>query len=1136
VENLSAVESIFFAALAKGSPAERAAYLEEACGPDLDLRRRVERLLSAQPKVGSFLQAPAGLGGTVEEPPVTERPGTPIGPYKLMEQIGEGGMGLVFVAEQQHPVRRKVALKLIKPGMDSHDVLARFEAERQALALMDHPNIARVFDAGTTETGRPYFVMELVRGIPITDYCDQNRLTPRERLELFVSVCQAVQHAHQKGIIHRDLKPSNVLVTLYDGTPVVKVIDFGVAKAIGRQLTDRTIYTRFTQMIGTPLYMSPEQAALSGLDVDTRSDVYALGVLLYELLTGTTPFDVRRLQQAAFDEVRRIIREEEPPKPSTRLTTLGETLSAVSARRGMEPRQLTALVRGDLDWIVMKALEKDRGRRYETASAFAADVRRLLNEEPIEARPPSAWYRLRKVVRRHRVPVTAAALVAAALVLGTAVSLWQAGLARVAEADANHQRDLAQANEQEAWQSELDARQQRDEAVAARAELRQMLYVADMSWAYHAWHEDGLALASQLLDEVRARPGEPDPRGFEWFFLHRLCNPELMVLKGHTDGVTSVGYSPDGKRLASLSSGELSLWEAGKEVRRYPLQAAYSRKLAFHPDGRHLALAIIRPGKGLGQISSAQVRVVDLESGKEDYRIDLPGEDGEGLAYSPDGKRLASGHRIFDAATGNKVLELHGQAGTTRAVAFSPDGKRVMTGNGDFGEEGSLEWRGDIRVWDAATGRELLALQDLGYVEAVAFHPDGRWIGAAFAKGGAFRVRMWDSRTGQAGLLDVAGHDLAFSPDGRMLATSMNDAITLWDTATRDAVNSFSSPQEHVWALAFSPDGRRVASGHRWSHTVKVWDTGAVRWFRASGPKSERNRPVAGLAFSPDGRHLAAAGGSHEESNGVRPYDVPTGRAAAVLDFGSERAFGVSFSPDGDRLAVAVTADAGEPESPSRVVVCDVQTGEHLLRLSEKGLCRAVAFSPDGRLLASGGAGGAVRLSDAATGTEVARFRGHSSALIAVAFSPDGKRLLSADETEVILWETATGKQLLRVKESSTDRPSGVAFSPDSKRFATGLSMRDAATGAVLYEFKTSWAGLPSFAAFSPDGRRIANGWGVTLFDTVRGKPVGTLKQRTEPTADAAAFSPDGRRLAALNEDGTVQVWDATPLPEQTPR
>jgi serine/threonine protein kinase/tetratricopeptide (TPR) repeat protein len=343
-----------------------------------------------------------------------------------MEQIGEGGFGLVFVAEQQKPVRRKVALKVIKPGMDTREVIARFEAERQALALMDHPNIAKVLDAGATESGRPYFVMEFVRGIAITDFCDQNHLTPRERLELFVTVCQAVQHAHQKGIIHRDIKPSNVLVTLHDGKPVVKVIDFGVAKALHQPLTDKTIYTRVAQVIGTPLYMSPEQAELSGLDIDTRSDIYSLGVLLYELLTGTTPFDRKRIAKAAYAEVIRIIRDEEPPKPSTRLSQSTESLPAIAAQRKTEPARLSKMFRGDLDWITMKALEKDRARRYETASGFAADIVRYLHDEPVEASPPSTAYRLKKLARRHRTALATSAAFVGLLFIAVIASSWLA--------------------------------------------------------------------------------------------------------------------------------------------------------------------------------------------------------------------------------------------------------------------------------------------------------------------------------------------------------------------------------------------------------------------------------------------------------------------------------------------------------------------------------------------------------------------------------------------------------------------------------------------------------------------------------------------------------------------------------------
>jgi serine/threonine protein kinase/tetratricopeptide (TPR) repeat protein len=395
-------EEIFHQARARTDPEERAAYLEQACGGDAALRALVEALLRADDGATGFLDRPPRDVDATLDVPIGEGPGTVIGHYKLLEPIGEGGFGVVFMAEQTQPVRRTVALKVLKPGMDTRQVVARFEAERQALAIMDHPNIAKVYDGGATPSGRPYFVMELIKGVPITDFCDQNHMTPRQRLELFLPVCHAVQHAHQKGIIHRDLKPSNVLVVLHDTTPVSKVIDFGVAKALGQELTEKTLYTGLAQMIGTPLYMSPEQAGQSALDIDTRSDIYSLGVLLYELLTGTTPFTKERFQKAAYDEIRRIIREENPPRPSARLSDSKDTLPSISARRDIEPARLTKLVRGDLDWIVMKALEKDRNLRYETADGFAMDVQRYLREEPVLACPPSAGYRLRKFARRNR--------------------------------------------------------------------------------------------------------------------------------------------------------------------------------------------------------------------------------------------------------------------------------------------------------------------------------------------------------------------------------------------------------------------------------------------------------------------------------------------------------------------------------------------------------------------------------------------------------------------------------------------------------------------------------------------------------------------------------------------------------------
>jgi serine/threonine protein kinase len=430
-------EELFHQALELPPGPQRSDFLQKACGGDETLRQGVETLLHAHTEAGAVLEPlmprPFPESAT---PPVSEKPGDQIGRYKLLQVIGEGGFGIVYMAEQREPVRRRVALKVIKLGMDTKQVIARFEAERQALALMDHPNIARVFDAGATETGRPFFVMELVRGVPITEYCDQNHLSTRQRLELFILVCKAIQHAHQKGVIHRDIKPSNILVTLHDVVPVPKVIDFGIAKAIDQPLTEKTLFTRFEQFMGTPAYMSPEQAEMSGLDVDTRTDIYALGVLLYELLTGRPPFDPQQLLASGLDEMRRTIREQDPPKPSTRLATLSDAdLTTAAARRSAEPRKLSGLVSGDLDWVVMKALEKDRTRRYDTANGLAMDIERHLNNEPIIARPPSNLYRFQKLIRRNKLAVTATIAVALALVAGFGVSTWQTVRARRAEAE-----------------------------------------------------------------------------------------------------------------------------------------------------------------------------------------------------------------------------------------------------------------------------------------------------------------------------------------------------------------------------------------------------------------------------------------------------------------------------------------------------------------------------------------------------------------------------------------------------------------------------------------------------------------------------------------------------------------------------
>jgi serine/threonine protein kinase len=483
-------EEIFDAARLIADGAARHLYLERACAGDAALRRRVEDLLQAAARAEDFFadgsSAVRSLGGELhaltQAPPERDAQlGTRIGHYKLLEKIGEGGGGTVYMAEQDRPVRRRVALKIIKLGMDTKSVIARFEAERQALALMEHPNIARVLDAGATETGRPYFVMELVRGFKITEYCDANQLDTRQRLDLFIQVCNAIQHAHQKGIIHRDIKPGNILVTLHDGVPVPKVIDFGIAKATEAPLTEKTLFTAYAQIIGTPAYMSPEQAEMSGLDVDTRADIYSLGVLLYELLTGRTPFDSKQLLQSGFDEMRRTIREREPQKPSTILTTLqNDDLTATAAHRHEEPLQLISQIKGDLDWIVMKALEKDRKRRYETANGLAMDIQRYLASEPVMARPPTRRYRLQKLIRRNQVAFAAGAAVALALLVGLGLSTWlflREREARKIAVEAERQQAILRAVAERGRANEAELRRQAE----AREKITQAAFLIGMN-------------------------------------------------------------------------------------------------------------------------------------------------------------------------------------------------------------------------------------------------------------------------------------------------------------------------------------------------------------------------------------------------------------------------------------------------------------------------------------------------------------------------------------------------------------------------------------------------------------------------------------------------------------------------------
>src|SRR5438552_8972794 len=791
-------KEIFEQALDITPTEERLRFLTSACGKDAALLARVQALLRADESGESFLP---------EQPkaivvPITEKPGDKIGRYKLLQQIGEGGCGVVYMAEQTEPVRRRVALKVIKLGMDTKQVIARFEAERQALALMDHPNIAKVLDAGATETGRPYFVMELVRGIKITEFCDEKSVPTGDRLKLFTQVCQAIQHAHQKGVIHRDIKPSNILVTVNDGVPVPKIIDFGIAKATAGPLTDKTFFTAFEQFIGTPAYMSPEQAEMTSLDIDTRTDIYSLGVLLYELLTGRTPFDPSELLQSGLDEMRRTIREKEPDRPSTRLSTMAEgELTTVAKHRHTEAPRLIHLVRGDLDWIVMKCLEKDRMRRYETANGLASDIQRHLNNEPVVARPPSTVYRFQKLVRRNKLAFAGASAVAVALVVGAAVSTWQ-GIR------ATHFR-----------------RQAQDQAGRAEAEAltnRQNIYAAHMNLANLALETHNLGRFRELLEkhvpksEARTSNSAADLRGWEWRYLYAQCHSDdIGILARNKKQVSSVCFSPDGRLLAAAGDdGLVRLWDFNTRA----------------------------------ELPSFETFAASLDPTALDIN--------HAVAFSPDGRRLGAGGpnreiRIWDVATREQLAVLTGHTNSISSIAFSPDGKLLA----------SAGWYdGTVRLWDLSSQHpHQAAIVGAKNALCVAFSRDGNTLVVSAAEEPVKLYNISKPESPQLLTQSLASQwiiSVAFSPDGTLLALagSYDSAVHLYEFPSLRRLPPLRGHAGILWNVAFSPDGWRLASGGSDRNICLQTLADPDETVTLMGDDNQ----VMAVAFSPDGKTLVS--------------------------------------------------------------------------------------------------------------------------------------------------------------------------------------------------------------------------------------------------------------------------------------
>jgi len=1094
-------------------PDDRDAFVVAACEADAALLAEVRALLDAHEAAPTgFLGAPAPVSGVdltikhdrkslpTQQQATTEQEGERIGRYKLLQQIGEGGFGSVWMAEQMEPVTRRVALKIIKLGMDTREVIARFEAERQALALMDHPNIAKVLDAGATDKGRPFFVMELVKGMPITKYCDEAQLGTRERLALFGDVCSAISHAHQKGVIHRDIKPSNVMVTLYADKPVVKVIDFGIAKATQCKLTEKTLFTRFEQFVGTPVYMSPEQASLSSVDIDTRSDIYGLGVLLYELVVGKPPFDGKSLLSAGYEEMRRIIREVEPEKPSSRLGTIvGEERTQLAKARHIDPAKVAALVEPDLDWIVMKAIEKDRSRRYETANDLVLDIRRFLADEPVSATPPSAAYRFRKFARRHRPAIRVAASIVLLLLGASIISSWLAVKASRARAVAEEERRLAQAETIRANEAEKREVQQRLKAESHEATARQRAYAADMLLCRRALKANNLREARQLLDRQRPAGGEEDIRGWEWRWLWNACQSgALFELAEQESRVLQAIYVDRGKSIVTYGDGG--------SVRHVNLD---SRRTETLQEPVESSIISLRSNSGLMTTSQDRRWIAAVGKGEKGYLV-----------------------RISDLVMNNAPREVAVGEALVSAIAISPDGSTLAT----YVPEQNSAFVWDIQNPGSLKPRKIelsFTRKILNVYGAVRFSPDGATL-AVGGVGGEVRLMNVSDKIGdwtdKGSLMVGTGPDqtisaLSFSPDGRLLACGcmfVDPRVFVADVETLKTVRILSGHTGFVPGLAFSPDGKMLASASA-DQTVKIWEVGT---WRERGAHLGHTDEVWSVDFSPDGERLISGG---------KDRRIEVWSATTFLDRdGSALAAGPSphIAPGGRNLlfiANGVVTLAGDATQ-----VAPRELGANNIK--------ALWTAPD-QIVTLSRAPSAIKMWNLATGQietfplEVTATTGWMNCEYLplshqIVFTLPGKE---SEDATIVRWDIATRRQLSShmLSIGNFNAKGSACFSQDGRRMAVPMRDSVAIYDIVSGILETTLA-LPSKTgiqglALSPDGKQVAvavrDHPAIMVRDVDTGRLLTTLHGHNLVILKLE-YSPDGTRLLSSTIGSEpVKVW-----------